>query len=261
MTTASRSILAIVALTACAGSAFAGTVGGINSLFEIPRLFNDRPDSILTVTNNYPASYQIREEGFGPGGFANRHSAYFSDDSGATPYDFNYDDAFDIAVTVNRNTQQAVSMEAGIHSDLFGLGFFGQLPNGEVVSFGSVFPFHSFGVQPLGASIDLRIVHTPGSGDGISSLPMGGTFSTVEYQYNLGGGWVSSGPINWTTGEGGIPSAFNFYIGVGTQNNGAAEENAIADVTFSNFSVTVPAPGAAALTGLVAIAGLRRRRA
>lgn len=241
---------------AAAGSAFA-TYNGVN---VNERIFNDRPDSNLTVTNNYPASIRFEENNFGPGGFANRHTAYLSDDGGATKADIHYADAFDITVTVNHILSTNVTVEAGIQSDLFGLGFFGQLPNGEVVSFGSILPFHSFGVQPFGQSIDLRIIHDPGDGDGINPIGSGAR-STIQYGYDLGSGWVYSPQIPMGGNEGGFLQNSDFFIGFGVQHNGAAETAALAETLFKDIIVSkVPAPGAMALVGLAGLVGLRRRR-
>lgn len=250
-------IISAMFVLAASGSAFA-TYNGVR---VNERIFNERPLSALTITNNYPTSIRFEENNFGPGGFANRHAAYLSEDGGATNADFDYGDPFDITVSVNHLLSTNVAVEAGIQSDLFGLGFFGQLPNGEVVSFGSVLPFFSFGFQPFGASIDLRIVHDPGTGDGINPLPLGGTPSTIEYLYDLGSGWVSSGQIQMTGLEGGIPSAFPFFLGFGVQHNGSTEIGAFADTVFDNINVEkIPAPGAMALVGLAGLVGLRRRR-
>lgn len=241
---------------AAAGSTFAS----YNGAHVVERIFNDRPDSTLTVTNNYPASIRFEESNFGPGGFANRHSAYLSEDGGATNSDIDYGDAFDITVTVNHTLQTNVGVEAGIHADLFGFGYFGQLPNGEIAAFGSIFPFVSFGIQPYGASIDLRIIHDPGDGDGINPIGAGAR-STFQYGYNLGSGWVFSSQLTMGGTEGGIPSAFPFYLGFGVQHNAAAETGSIADTLFKDIIVSkVPAPGAMALVGLAGLVGLRRRR-
>lgn len=248
------------ALGVVAGAALAGNGANVDSVRVNERIFNDRPDSALTITNNFPASVQIDESGFGPGGFANRHSAYLSNDGGASNLDFNYEDAWDVSVRVTHLASTNVTVEAGIHSDLFGLGFFGQLPNGEIASFGSVLPFHTFGVHPFAQSIMLRIIHSPGTGDGVNPLPMGGTASTIEYQYDIGGGWISSGPIAWGTTEGGLPTNFNFFLGFGAQHNAATETGAFASTLFDNITVGIPAPGAAGLICVAGLVGLRRRR-
>lgn len=256
-------LFAVAALATIAGSALARPLmpGDINGVFEVPYLFADRPDSNLVLTNNFPASYRIQEDQFGNGGFANRHTAYFSTNGGASAYDFNYDDGFDLCTTVTYSYSN-VNSEAGFQSDLFGLGIFGVLPNGEIASFGSILPFHSFGmVLPANfqGTVGLRMRHTPGTGDGVNPLPMGGTPSYIEYFYDIGGGWVSSGAVAFGGTEGGIPSNFTMLIGVGTQNNLADPILGTSDILFEDIK-TLPAPGALALTGLAGLVGLRRRR-
>lgn len=243
---------------AASGSAFA-TYNGVQIR---ERIFNDRPDSQLLITNAYPAFVRIQEAGFGPGGFANRHSAYLSRDGGATAFDIDYADAFDISMTVNHIAQTNVAVEAGFQADLFGFSYFGQLPNGEIAAFGGIFPFVSFGIQPFAASISLRIIHDPGDGDGINPLPAGGTPSTFEYIYDIGGGPVSSGQLPLGGTEGGIPDGGgDFLLGFGAQHNGAAEQGAFADTIFKDIVVSkIPAPGAAGLLALGGLVALRRRR-
>ncbi|MBC7771085.1 MAG: hypothetical protein H7210_01190 [Pyrinomonadaceae bacterium] len=225
-----------------------------NGVVAVDRLFNDYPNSTLTVTNNYPAQVQWNETNFGNGGFANRHARYFSADGGASAIDWNYADAFDLALTVDLDATPVGGREAGFHTDLFGLGIFGVLPNGEIAAFGSILPFHSFGnVWAPGTPVRLQMIHTPGNGDGVTA----GTIpSTIEYRYDLGAGAISSGAIPFTTTEGGIPSNFNFLVGFGVQNAGAA--GGTSNANFTN--IVVPAPGAAALLGLGGLAMIRRRR-
>lgn len=217
------------------------------------RVFNDYPGSSLNIVNAYPASLSIEEDNFGAGGFANRHMAWASEDAGATASSFDYGDGFDFAVTMNLNASPVDGREAGIMTDLFGFGFFGALPNGEIAAFGSFLPFHSFGnVYTNGTDVDLRMIYTPGAGENM--LPA----STMEYIIDTGSGPVSSGPIDFTNTEGGIPSGFGARIGVGIQSQGGPGGSS--DVLFSNFNF-VPAPG----TGVIALAGMlacsRRRRA
>lgn len=248
--------LVCIGVAALAAPALAD-VTDINSVRVVERVFNDFPSSTLVTTNNYPSMVQFHESNFGSGNFANRHSAYFSADGGATARDFNYGDAFDISMTVDLDATPPTGREAGFHTDLFGFGFFGVLPNGEIAAFGSVLPFHTFGnVWTPGQEVTLRMIHRPGDGDGVNPPPT--TMSTIEYIYDLGSGPVSSGPIAMTGTEGGIPSNFNFYIGMGVQNQGGPGGESVA--TFTNITVAVPAPGAAALLGLAGLAATRRRR-
>ena len=217
------------------------------------RVFNDFPSSNLVIDNQYPASLSIEEDSFGSGNFANRHMAWASADAGATASDFDYGDGFDFSVTMNLDADPVAGREAGIMTDLFGFGFFGALGNGEIAAFGSFLPFHTFGnVYVNGTDVDLRMIYTPGAGEGMSPA------STMEYIIDLGSGPVSSGPIPFTNTEGGIPTGFTALIGVGIQSQGGA--GGYSNVLFSDFNF-VPAPGTGvlALTGLLACS--RRRRA
>lgn len=220
------------------------------------RVYNDYPDSTLIVTNNYPSEVTFDESDFGAGGWANRHSAFFSEDGGASAADFDYGDAFDLAFTLDFIASPQDGREAGFHVDLFGTGFFGVLPNGEIAAFGSVLPFHSFGagVWTPGQTIDLRMVHTPGDGTGTDGNYT--VASTMEYLYNLGGGWVSSGLVNFDNVEGGIPTNFDCLFGFGVQNQGAPGGSSVASFT----NIIVPAPSTGALLGLGLLASRRRRR-
>lgn len=243
--------LATTTLAASASAQFDG-------LLVESRVFNDYPNSTLAINNAFPNGLTIDESNFGMGGFANRHMAYLSQDGGNTAFDFNYGDALDFSVTMNLNASPVDGREAGIVTDLFGFGFFGALPNGEIAAFGSFLPFHSFGnVYTNGTDVDLRMIYRPGAGEGSMDA------STIEYIIDLGAGAISSGEIVFTNNEGGIPSGnpasqFIARIGVGVQNAGGFGGSSV--VTFTNFNA-VPAPGA----GLLAIAGMcgivRRRRA
>lgn len=241
---------AAVVLMVCGGASAAAQFDGF--LVE-ERVFNDFPASTLTVTNDFPNELTFSETDFGSGNFANRHMAYLSSDGGATAVDFDYDSALDFSVTMNLNGSPADGREAGIVTDLFGFGFFGALPNGEIAAFGSFLPFFSFGagVYTNGTDVDLRMIYTPGAGEGV--LPA----STIEYIIDTGSGPVSSGPISFDNLEGGIPTPFNARIGLGAQFQGNPGGSVTA--RFTNIvAVPAPATGAAALVGLVAM-GRRRR--
>jgi len=246
--------IAAIALLAAVGSANAA-VQDINSVQQANRIFDDFTTSSLTVTDNYAASYRIEESNFsddGQGGnFANKHGAFFSEDSGATRFDFDYGDSFNAKLTYVDNSS-GIDVEAGFLTDLFGFGFFGGLPNGEVAAFGGTLPFHSFGnIYTPGDTVDLSMNYIAGTAEGFDP-------SVIIYGVQInGGGWTSSGAIPFTNGEMGWPSAFTQYIGFGAQFNNPIGGSA--DVTFSNIMIT-PAPGAAALMGALGLVGLRRRR-
>jgi len=243
------------AIVACAGSALAGSTGSINGLLVEERVFNDFAGSTLSVNNNFPSGLTISESNFGSGNFANRHMAYLSEDGGATARTYDYEDGFDFCVTMNLNASPVDGREAGIATDLFGFGFFGALPNGEIAAFGSFLPFFSFGnVYTNGTDVDLRMIYRPGAGEGM--MPVG----TMEYIINTGSGDISSGLVDITNLEGGIPSGFGARLGVGIQSQG--NPGGSVDVSFTNFKyAAIPAPA----TGMIAMGGLlasaRRRRA
>lgn len=255
-------IIGSALLMGAATLASASGVGDIAGFVDTPRLFNDFAGSSLSYTSVYnPAgsSVMLHEENYGSGGFANRHATWFGD-GGPNKVDFNYEDAFDVQMSMQINTASNVgNVEAGFQADLFGFGLFGVLTaSGEIAAFGSVLPFHSFGtgLYSVGDEIMLRMVHTPGAGQ------FSGTPSTMEYMYNnltTGSGWVSSGLIDFTTTEGGIPSSFDFFAGVGAQINAPASD-AVVDINFSNITAAVPAPSAVGLLALAGLGAARRRR-
>ncbi|MFG0244654.1 MAG: hypothetical protein ACF8MF_01205 [Phycisphaerales bacterium JB052] len=249
-------------LIVCVASFANASVNDIASFDDNPRIFNDFADSNLSLVSNYDAmgsSVSLYEDNYGTGGFANRHATWFAD-AGTNRVDFDYGDAFDMQMTMQINQASNVgNVEAGFQADLFGFGLFGALTsNGEIAAFGSVLPFHSFGtgLYNIGDELMLRMVHTPGDGEGI------GAPSTIEYMYNnltTGSGWVSSGAIDFTTTEGGIPSSFDMFTGVGAQINSPASD-AVVDISYSNIITSVPTPATLGLLGLAGLGSARRRR-
>ncbi|MEO1129444.1 MAG: hypothetical protein AAFX05_07015 [Planctomycetota bacterium] len=262
-----RSACAIAGVLFATGSAFAN-VTDVNAFRDVPRLFNDRPGSNLTYSSNFGAgTVSVEEDTYGGGGFANRHVSWFSSDGGATARDFNYGDFFDICTTLTIDATDA-EVEAGFSFDLFGLGAYRvRSSDGEIASFGSaVNQFHSFGtgLYAPGETLSLRMIYRPGSGDGFTFNPT--IPSTVEYLYNnlsQATGWVSSGKIQFTNGEGGIPDGvgniFQALVGVGAQINNPDPTTGSVNVQFTDIKV-LPAPGTAALLGLAGLVGVRRRR-
>jgi hypothetical protein len=253
-------IATLVAAGLITGAAGA-SVSDINGFVDAPRLFNDFGGSTLSYSSSFSpggSSVMLRESDYGPGNFANRHASWFSD-GGGNKVDFDYGDGFDMSMTMRVNAADSVgNVEAGFQADLFGFGLFGVLTaTGEVAAFGSTMPFHSFGggIYSVGDEISLRMVHRPGAGE------FSGTNSTIEYLYNnltTGSGWVSSGEIEFTSTEGGIPSAFDQFYGVGAQIN---QPDALdGNVSIDYYDILVPAPGAGALLGMGGLLAARRRR-
>jgi len=252
-----------ISVLACVGSvASASGVGDVASFIDAPRLFNDFGSSNLVYNSNFnPAgsSLSIHEDNYGSGGFANRHAAWFGNAAGTNKVDFNYGDGWDIQTSLNVNASGVGQVEAGFQFDLFGFGIFGVLTgNGEIAAFGSVMPFHTFGtgVYNNGDDVILRMIHRPGGGENSSPA------STMEYMYNnmtTGSGWVSSGQIDFTTTEGGIPSFFDLFAGVGAQINNPSPDGSV-DINFSNLTLAVPAPGALGVLMAAGLGATRRRR-
>jgi hypothetical protein len=252
-----------IGLIACVSSIASASVSDIASFVDQPRLFNDFSGSNLTFMSNYDAmgsSVSIQENNYGAGGFANRHVAWFAD-SGSNKVDFDYGDGFDMQMTMQiAQADDVGGVEAGFQADLFGFGLFGVLTgNGEIAAFGSVLPFHSFGsgLYTIGDEVQLRMIHRPGDGEG-----SGGAASTMEYMYNnltTGSGWVTSGQIDFTTTEGGIPSAFDMFNGVGAQINAPGMNGAV-NISFSDITAAVPAPATLGLFSLAGLGAMRRRR-
>lgn len=255
-----KTTLGIGILMGASSLAAASGVGDIMGFNEQARLFNDFPDSTLSFTSSYSpsgSSVDLQENNYGVGGFANRHVAWFAD-GGSSNVDFDYGDAWDMSMTMQINDATGVgNIEAGFQADLFGFGLFGVLSsNGEIAAFGSILPFHSFGtgLYNVGDEIMLRMIHTPGDGE------FGSTPSTMEYMYNnvtTGSGWVTSGAIDFTTTEGGIPSSFNMFTGIGAQINSPAMDASV-DISFRN--ITVPAPASLGMFALGGLCAARRRR-
>lgn len=256
----SKGIAVLVACgMACGASA---AISNVASYVDAPRTYNDFGGSNLVFQSNYSpsnGSLIIQENNYGAGGFANRHMTWLGD-AGNNKEDFNYGDGWDISMTMQVNAADSVGqVEAGFQFDLFGFGLFGVLTgNGEIAAFGSVMPFFTFGtgLYNVGDELMLRMIHRPGDGEN-----SGGAASTMEYMYNnltTGSGWVSSGEIDFTTTEGGIPSSFNMYVGVGAQINQPDPTLGNVDISFSN--IAIPAPASLALMGLGGLVATRRRR-
>ena len=248
-----------------AGVVIAGLVAGlpwasaasINGLAENPRVFNDYPDSTLTITNSNsvnPGSVVIDDRAFGVGGWANRHDVLLSADSGATPNVFSIDEGFSISTTVRLDVGSVTPRkEAGLrlNSPVSGDALF--LVNsdaGEIVAFGGGAPFFSFGSGIFGYTVGdtllMGMTYTP-SGGGANGVP-----GTMEYFIDRGAGLETSGPLDWANLEGGpvdySVAMYGQYAPLDTNDLGVA--------TFGDISY-IPEPASAML--LLSLALLRRR--
>lgn len=251
--------LAVVALAGLTAPVLAGA-GGYASLVDASRTFNDRSGSNLAFNTDFGAgTVSFTEDDYGPGGFANRHIAWYGD-SGNNPLDFNYNDSYDTTVKMQITQADGVDqVEAGMQVDNFGFGFFGVLSgSGEIAAFGGYLEFHSFGtgLYTVGDELLLRMVYTQGGGSGLN--PKG----TMEYFYNnltTATGWVSSGAKTIGNLEGGIPSAGLGRLGVGAQINNPDETLGAVAVNWSMITL-VPTPATAGLLGMAGLVATRRRR-
>lgn len=115
------------------------------------RTFNDCPISILTTSNNYPASVEITDE-MHPAcvGFANLHCFSLSEDGGATAAVFDNNSNFRFAADFR--IEGPGEGEGGLRiSPWYGQFVDGRImanaTTGEIVCFGGAIPFYSFTVN------------------------------------------------------------------------------------------------------------------
>ncbi len=189
-------VLALVAVGA--GTALAA--GSPNSLVVLPRIFNDDPFSVLTITNNYPTGICITDEVVPPAGWANLHAWRFSQD-GMTPMQFANNDGFAVGTSVRISGDG--NGEAGLQitpwwSEADGR-FNLRTPDGEVAVFGGRLPFYSFTANHgksyvKGTWVRLTMIYRPNQ-DMDATNP-----ATIEYIYDDGIA-VSSGQLPFDMGN------------------------------------------------------------
>jgi hypothetical protein len=258
----------LVGLVAATG-AYA-QVSSVNSAVLVPRVFNDIPAATFTGVNNYPGSISIAESSVSKvGGFANRDVWYFSNNGGASAYQFQNNDYFhaSFGLTLTGSGTLGIDLEAGwLFSNPSG-GFGGDLqsivkPDGEVVQFGGP---SFFGFSPanggtsvpnytLGATytMGLNYVVDPNTGMNAFQYSVNGQFATSspgDTYFDLGPG-VGAGSI------GGNPLGGYLQI-----QNDPNNPNNNGTAVFSNIILTaVPEPSALALLGLGIVTLVFRRR-
>jgi hypothetical protein len=234
----------------------------VNGITVNERVFNDFPTSALTVNNSNsinPGSVVIDDRGFdtSAGGFANRHDALMSSDSGATAHTFSIDDAFSLSAEVTLDVGSvSPRKEAGIriNSPITGDALF--IINsdaGEIVAFGGGAPFTLFGNNgggngyTPGSTITMGVIYTP-SGGGANGVP-----GTLEYFIDRGLGIETTGPLDWANLEGGpVDFSIGFYSQVAP-----ADDNDFSTASFNNITYT---PEPSALIALLAGLSLLARR-
>ena len=244
---------ALIGLALLAASMASAQVNSINSAKLSPREFNDDPLSDLTVSSNYPDSISFSDQSVDTGNFANRHVWRFSNDLGATAFQFSNDDFFHVSMNVTL-TGDPISprKEAGFLFDtLGGQGQFIVNTDGhEVVAFGGPLPFYAFPATfDSGETIELDMTYFLDS-DGKRKIiySANGVNSPAQEFTNL-----EQGIINGSTLGGYLQVA----IDPGNQDNGGT-------AVFTDISIAaVPEPSAFVTLGMsLASLGqfLRRRK-
>ncbi len=224
-----------------------GDVTDINDVLIDARNFNDYPDSVLTIVEDFPNSILIDEREFGQGGFANRHRFFMTSD-GANQFLFDNQVAFDMSVDIRLDAGTPAGKETGFYFDRFGEPRFIIKGDGEVAAFGGAFPFFSFGSPYiLGETVTLRTIYTPGSGPDFL-VP-----ATIEYVYND----LSSGLLEFSNLENGMIDATvgGFYAQFAPDDGNPRD---FAVVRFSDVTILVPPPATFPLLLLLPLARKRR---
>ncbi len=247
----------------CLAVASGAYAQSINGYYSSPRVFNNDPGSVLTITppapiNANPVTININDQYSGPFSGANRSDVLASADGGLTPYTFGIDSSFTFTTTLTlTDAFNSPRKEAGIrfNSSIGDMLFLVNSDAGEIVTFGG--PFHLFGNNAGGNGYTpgtpiLLGVTEIGGGDGVGGIP-----DTIEFFINYGAGIITTGPLPWTNLEGGLPS---FQVGVYAQGDANANGDFI-NALFSNTTfTTIPEPGTFALAGMGLLGLLAMRR-
>ena len=243
----------------------------INGMLSEPRVFNDFPDSTLTITNGNSVNggagvseVTIDDSVFDPnggGGFANRHDVRLSSDAGVTEHTFDISDEFTFKAEVTlTDGSDAPRKEAGLRINGSPTGDVLLIINsdaGEIVAFGGGAPFHLFGNNGGGNG------YTPGD-----QILLGFTYigndgvnpARVNYFIDRhdGNGIINSGFGDFSNLELG---AENFNVAVYTQTQ-SGDPNL--DFVVANFDdimyAAIPEPASIALACLGLVVMTVRRR-
>lgn len=273
-------IFSVIAMLACTGAAMA-QVSSINGGAVEARRFNDFGTTVLAINGtSYPApgvgaiaglggGVQITESRFPtafeqPTGFANRHEVAFSNNNGATAYNFMNNESFEICFNINvsgGNTSRRKESGLTIRNPrpLNNPPFVddGQImvaSDGEVAAFGAAQPFIGLGnIYTAGTTGLFRLIYTsPGTLNAKATYRLIFTDAVT--------GLHDSGHRLWgneADGTNGYNDGTNIFMFIQSQRDATINDSG--NVVYSNMKF-IPTPGAVALLGLGAVAGLRRRR-
>lgn len=176
----------------------------VNSAVIKTRIFNDDSDSVLTVTDNYPALIRIADsqlDGDGAAEFANRHNWRFSTND-VDPAVFNNDDRFsfsaDLVISGTGDGEAGLNISPWWSQDVDGV-LNVRSTDGEIAVFGGRLPFFSFtnvfGVTyTKGETISLGMDYRPNS---LSLVDP----ATVEYLVTVSGMDYTSGLLPFDEGN------------------------------------------------------------
>lgn len=236
---------------AAASGAYA-QVGSINSAIIIPRVFNDVSGAIGNYVNSYPGSITLGESGMSqPTGFADRDVWRFSNNGGASAYQFANNDYFKASMTVKvTGNDGSIDNEAGFLLSSTSVGDIQQIvnfPGAFAGQFGGISFWNSGTPYALGNTVTFGMNYFFDTLNGVNAL-----------QFSANG--VFSPVFDFAAGAGiGAGSTLGGYYQI--QNDPANQANA-GQAVFGNISISaVPEPAAFALLGLGALPlALRRRR-
>ena len=236
---------------AAAAGAYA-QVGTINSAIISPRVYNDVPGATLTTVNNYSSLISFTEQNVSaPSGYANRDVWHFSNDGGATAYQFQNNDYFSISmdVTLTGDPTSTLRKEAGFvfnNPANDGGEFILDTDAHEIVAFGGFLPFYAF--APTFNSGNTVLM-------GITYANVGGVNSIMYSANGVNSPWLpfsnlELGVIDGTT----IGGYFQIQQDPNVPSNSGS-------ALFGNIAISsVPEPATFVLLGLGALPLVLRRR-
>jgi hypothetical protein len=247
-----------LAWSAVLSAVLAGTVLAtplINGATVEERTFNDCPISVLTTTNNYPASVEITDD-MHPAcvGFANLHSFTLSDDGGTTDAKFANNSSFRLGADFT--ISGAGEGEGGLRvapwwSPFVDGRFMANATTGEIACFGGRLPFYSFtGAHGItytkGTTVRLEVTYMA---NGLSAADP----ATIQYRVIQGGMTYSSPALPFDMGNPGEDPPYGLWgmlneARVGGYFQPRANTGAALTANWSNVEYTIlgtPSPDGA----------------